>query len=235
MHDVGFDWIARGAAPAIVDRLRSAGVPDGALVVELGCGSGIAARVFNDAGYGVLGIDVSEALLARARDRAPAARFVHGSLHDVELPQCAAVVAMGEILGYAGVDDRLLARVRAALEPGGLLLFDAAAPGRERAGSRRAWHEGEGWLLCMEASEDAAARRLTRRITTFRARCADGGGVTWARSDEVHELVLYDPDDVVAMLTAAGFDDARVLPEGYGGDLELPAGLPVYSARAPAG
>jgi SAM-dependent methyltransferase len=186
--------------------------------------------VFGDAGYDVLGVDQSADLLAIARRRAPAARFVHASLHDVELPPCAAVVAMGEIFNYARIGDELFARVRAALRPGGLFVFDAAAPGRGSADPVRSWFEGDGWVVCVDTREDAEARRLTRRIATFRS--ADGG--SWARSDEEHVLTLYWPDAVVADLTAAGFEDARVLAEGYGPELELPPGLPVYAARAPA-
>jgi hypothetical protein len=137
---------------------------------------------------------------------------------------------MGEILNYAGIDDRLLTRVRDALRPGGAFVFDCAAPGRESPEPRRAWHEGEGWVLCMEAQEHADSRRLTRDIALF----TDGGDGTWARTDERHELTLYDPDELLARLTAAGFEDARVLPDGYGPCVPLPLGLPVIAALSPA-
>src|SRR5215217_7175244 len=118
-HDVGFDFWARGATPGVLRLLADAGIASG-VVVELGCGSGIAASMFLDAGYEVFGVDVSEAMVAMARERAPGASFVHGSLHDVELPRCDAVVAMGEILSYAGLGPELFARLRKALSPGGL-------------------------------------------------------------------------------------------------------------------
>jgi SAM-dependent methyltransferase len=229
VHDVGFGGVARSAAPAIVDRLRAAGLVGGT-IAELGCGSGIAAAAFAGAGYDVLGVDVSEDLLAIARERAPAARFVHASVHDAELPDrgAVAVVAIGEVLSYAGIDDRLLERVRAALSPGGLFLFDVVTPGREGAEPRRSWTEGDGWVVCVEASEAPDARRLTRRIATFRH---DGDG-TWRRSDELHEQTLYDPAALAASLTAAGFEDAHVLPDGYGPGVELPHHTAVLSARA---
>jgi SAM-dependent methyltransferase len=226
-HDVGFDFWARGATPGVLRRLREARIDSG-LVVELGCGSGIAAAAFADAGYDVFGVDVSEAMVEIARSRAPRARFVCTSLHDVELPPCVAVVAMGEILSYAGVSDSLLERVRSALAPGGLFLFDVATPGRGDDGPARAWFEGDGWVVCVEAAEDADARRLTREIVAFVER--DG---QWRRSDEVHSLHLYDPDYLVASVTAAGFEDARVLDEGYGPELEPPGGIAVLAARAP--
>ena len=224
IHDDGFGWLARSAAPGILRRLQAAGI-DGGLVVDLGCGSGILARALTDSGYEVLGVDLSAALLDIARERVPEARFVQGSLHDAELPRCAAITAVGEIFGYAGVDDRLWGRLHAALEAGGLLVFDIAAPGREGSEPRRAWHEGDGWLLCMEARADSGT--LTRSITTF-ARTDDG---SWRRSDETHTLELYDPTVLIDALRAAGFADARAADGGYGPELELPPGLVVIEAR----
>jgi SAM-dependent methyltransferase len=71
IHDAGFGGFARDAAPGLLRRLRRAGIRDG-LVVDIGCGSGIWARALTDAGYDVLGVDVSEAMLQIARRRAPA-------------------------------------------------------------------------------------------------------------------------------------------------------------------
>jgi SAM-dependent methyltransferase len=204
--------------------LADAGIESG-LVIDLGCGSGIAAALFVDAGYDVLGVDVSEAMVEIARARVPGAEFVSGSLHDVALPGCQAVVAMGEIASYAGIDDALLRRVREALAPGGLFVFDVATPGR---GSSRSWQSGEGWVVCADAVEDGTS--LRRSIVSFRE-AEDAGG--WRRTDEVHELALYDPAAIVESLTAAGFTGAAVLEDGYGPQLELPAGIAVLSARTP--
>src|SRR5581483_11770225 len=78
IHDVGFGHYAKDAAPGLLEMLRQRGLVRG-LVVDLGCGSGIWARALGDAGYEVLGVDQSEALLAIARKRAPNAAFRHES------------------------------------------------------------------------------------------------------------------------------------------------------------
>ena len=227
-HDTGFGFIARAGAAALIDRLRADGADRG-LVVDLGCGSGIAARILIDAGYEVHGVDQSADLIAIARERAPEATFEVASIHDADLPAGAvAVVAMGEILNFAGIGDALFARVRATLRPGGLFAFDIATPGRESTTPRRAWHEGDGWVVCLEAQGDSEAMRLTRRIATFRR-----DGDIWARSDETHELELYDPGDLVVQLTRAGLTEACVVEEGYGPAVDIP-GLVVLAARAPA-
>jgi SAM-dependent methyltransferase len=144
-HDTGFGDFARRATLGLLRLLRRSGIRHG-LVVDLGCGSGIWARALVDAGYDVLGVDISADMLAIARDRVPEARFEHASLFEAELPGCAAVTSLGECAGYA-FDERsgpaalatLFARVHAALQPGGLLVFDLAAPGRERPTPRRSW------------------------------------------------------------------------------------------------
>jgi hypothetical protein len=52
-------------------------------------------------------------------------------------------------------------------------------------------------------------------MTVFRRRGGSGaGGDRWRRSDEVHDVWLYEPEDVLADLRAAGFA-AREL-DGYG-------------------
>ena len=230
VHDAGFGFLARAAAPAVVARLRAAGI-DGGLVVDLGCGSGIAARILIDAGYSVHGIDQSPDLIAIARERAPEATFECASLHDAELPPDAvAVTATGEILCYSGIDQRLLERVCGALAPGGMFLFDIATPGREDPEPRRSWHEGSDWLVCVEAWEDAGGVRLTRRIATFR-RAGDAADA-WTRSDEVHELELYEPEPLADALRAAGFASAEVVEESYAPETRI-RGLVVLCARAP--
>src|SRR5207253_656111 len=92
VHDTGFGDFARRAAPHLLRRLASAGVRAG-LVADLGCGSGIWARALADAGYEVLGVDLSADMLAIARSRVPEARFVHASFLDASLPQCSGITA----------------------------------------------------------------------------------------------------------------------------------------------
>ena len=69
IHDAGYAEFSATAAPGLLRRLRRAGIGSG-LVVDLGCGSGIWARALTDAGYDVLGVDPSAAMLRIARRRA---------------------------------------------------------------------------------------------------------------------------------------------------------------------
>ncbi|HET6447499.1 MAG TPA: class I SAM-dependent methyltransferase [Conexibacter sp.] len=219
VHDVAFGGWARDAAPFVRARLREAGIADGR-VVDLGCGSGIWAAELLGAGYEVLGVDASAAMLALARERAPGAHFECGSLHDSALPPCVAVTALGECVNYGGPPslEPLLRRIWGALEPGGLLVFDAAAPGREPDGRRRLRREGEDWVMRVDFSEDRAEHTLTRRISLVRAGRA---------SEEVHVLRLYARDEVVEWLEGAGF--TVTTHPSYGAASGLP-GVHVYVA-----
>jgi SAM-dependent methyltransferase len=204
VHDRAFGHLARAGGMSLIRFLEREGF-DAGLVVELGSGSGITARLLTEQGYEVLGVEVSSDLVEIARQRAPAARFENVSLLDAELPSCVAVAAIGECFNYAFASDdelpQVFIRVHDALEPGGLFLFDVAGPGRERGGPRRTWWEGPDWMLCLEAVEYHAERRLDRRITVFRE--ADEG---YRRSDELHVQRLYDTEEVREGLAAAGFE-----------------------------
>lgn len=215
VHHAGFGEFARGAARGLLELLRDAGVSAG-LVVDLGCGSGIWARELQSAGYSVLGVDTSGAMLALARRTAPGARLKLGSAFDVELPPCDAVTAMGEVLGYLPPGSarppsyaRLFRRLYRALRPGGVLAFDLLVRGRDRPLAYRSWREGDGWAILHEVREHAERSRLERRIVTFCRR-----GATWRRSEELHRVLVADPSRILRDLRAAGFQ-ARTAPS-YG-------------------
>ncbi len=173
VHDAGFVAVAEAGAAALVELLDRRGRACG-LVVELGCGSGVSSRLLTDAGYDVLGIDSSPAMIELARRRAPGATFQVGSFLDAELPACDAVTAFGEVLNYL-FDERsserrlgaLFGRVHEALRPGGVFVLDVAGPGR---GADRGWTAGDDWAVLDETEEDETSGLLTRRITTFRVR-----------------------------------------------------------------
>ncbi len=206
IHDAGFGHIARGAAATLIERLARRGVRSGT-VVELACGSGISSRLLADAGFDVVGFDLSPAMLELARERVPEARFEQRSLYDADLPQCVAVTAIGEAFNYlfdprAGFDTMtaVVARAHAALDPGGLLLFDFAEPGRATPRLEHHVFDGPGWRVTSEAVEDPARRQLERRITSVLQT-----SVGRREQFELHRLALYDREDVVAMLVAGGW------------------------------
>ncbi len=128
IHDAGFGALARHAATALIADLNDRSMLSGT-VVDLGCGSGITAEVLTNAGYHVLGIDLSEPLIRIARARVPAAEFNVGSFVDTEIPPCIAVTAIGEVLNYLfdphngeSARSQLFNKIYTALKPGRLFM-----------------------------------------------------------------------------------------------------------------
>jgi SAM-dependent methyltransferase len=226
IHDAGFTAFARGAAPFLLDTLRKAGFTDG-LVVDLGCGSGVWARKLMNAGYQVLGIDISPAMIELARQRVPEGEFRVGSLLKVDLPACIAVTSLGECFNYLFDREnskkqvvKVFRRIHAALQLGGLFLFDVAQTGRGTP-ARTSYVEGPDWGVAVHLKEDRKTRRLTRDIVSYRK-----VGDLFRRDHEVHELQLYQCSELARELRRLGFT-ARLLrgygkqrfPKGYGGVL----------------
>ncbi len=227
IHAEAFGEMGRSAGRHLVELLHSRGVRGG-LVVELGCGAGALAEVVVGEGFGVWGVDASAAMVGLARQRVPAGAFEVGTVESATLPRCVAVVAAGEVLNYvpdppAGEPrlSELFRRVGDALLEGGVLLFDAAAPGRGTGAVGRHW-ECDDWAVLVDVEERQDTRTLIRRITTFvRA------GERFRRSREVHRLELFAPEAVAALLSRAGFSVA--VREGYA-KCPMPGGLPVFEA-----
>ena len=109
-------------------------------VLDVGCGSGCLALLLAQSGRSVTGVDPAQASLAVARSKpgAESVRWIHGDA--TSLPPIGADVAMmtGNVAQVFLTDDdwsATLRGIRAALRPGGHLVFETRRP------SRRAWEE----------------------------------------------------------------------------------------------
>jgi SAM-dependent methyltransferase len=234
IHDSGFGHVAANAAVELLKHLRKSRKRETpGPVIDLGCGSGILAQAVSAAGYNVLGFDYSESMLAIARKRAPRAEFRRESFVTAKLPPCSAIAAIGEVFNYlfdrrnrASRLPRVLASMYQALEPGGLLLFDVATPGRVPGSSpSRGFSEGPGWTVLFTAEEDRRRMTLTRTITSF-WRVGD----LYRRSREIHRLRLYPRNLVLKALRDAGFKTRPL--SGYS-RFRFPAGWTGFAATKP--
>jgi SAM-dependent methyltransferase len=101
-------------------------------VVDIGCGFGWFCRWARQQGAAaVLGIDVSEKMLARARATTTdaAITYLRADIEYAELPQAAFDLAYSSLaLHYVEDLGRLLATVHRALAPGGRLVFSVEHP-----------------------------------------------------------------------------------------------------------
>ena len=231
IHDAGYSDYALGAAPGLLKILKKAGITDG-LVVDLGCGSGRWARELNRAGYRVLGIDQSRAMIGLARRIAPGSCFKIASLWSVRLPPCKAITSIGECLNYSfdrasgrGALTRLFRRAYRALKPGAILICDFAGPERRpRRGARIHESVGRDWSVAAKTTA-RGPRVICRRIVALRR-----FGKKWRRSEEVHYLRLYSVAEVAGCLARCGFR-VRVV-RGYG-KFRFPRGIDGVVALKP--
>jgi SAM-dependent methyltransferase len=230
VHHVGYGHLAEHAAPGILRLVQRANLRRGASVLEVGSGSGRLARVLVDAGYAVLGMDASPAMVDLARRHAPEARFEVRSLPTGKptgapggLPAADAVVSTGHVLNYLDSPadiDAALRELAGAVRPGGVLALDLMTERFARAHERCGGHARveEDWAVITRDSRPGPLR-LHRRITVFR-RVGDG----WRREDEHHRNVTCEPAEVLAVLEACGITAEE--RAGFG-DEPTPDGLVV--------
>lgn len=101
----------------------------GRVVLDYGCGTGENALPLTARGARVIGLDVSDALLALARRRlalhglAERALFLAASAHDVPLPDASVDAVMGIAILHHLDLPRAAAEVFRVLKPGGIAVF----------------------------------------------------------------------------------------------------------------
>jgi SAM-dependent methyltransferase len=125
-------------------------LPDlrGLSVVDLGCGYGWFCRWAQEQGAGrVLGLDVSEKMLAQAKATTSAAGIIYerADLESFDLPEASFDVAYSSLaLHYIKDVGAFVAKVHSALKPGGRLVFSTEHP-IYMAPSHPGWSiEGDG-------------------------------------------------------------------------------------------
>lgn len=125
-----FESATSTAAPALVE---FAGIRSGQRVLDVGCGTGVVAVTAARAGAQVRGLDLTPALLERARENAALANaaieFVEGDVEDMPFADAefdCVVSQFGHMFGPR--PDITLAEMLRVLKPGGTIAFSTWPP-----------------------------------------------------------------------------------------------------------
>jgi len=167
--------------------------------LDLGCGTGVLCRKLRDRGIRTLGVDLSEGMIAQARENFPDLDFETGDMvrwttaERFELVTCTGD-ALNHVFDKADV-GRIFANVHGYLAPGGVFVFDLL--------SEREIPPEEPFVL--EYSQNVSARFHTLRrgdeITLHIAVYENGA----LKVEEVIRERLHAPERICAMLEGCGF------------------------------
>jgi SAM-dependent methyltransferase len=200
---------AGGSVDLVADRVRAAGVERGALVVDAGCGTGRYAIGLVSAGFRVVGVDRSEALVEQARRRDTGAEFVCADLLDWRPAEAAAAVLCRGVLNDLVRDgDRRAAFAAFAswLEAGGVLLADVRdwEATRARYANRLSHERSVGSSLRFTSK---TALDVERRLVLVRERYVT------PESDESYEFAMrcWTGEELREHARAAGFSSVEIV------------------------
>jgi SAM-dependent methyltransferase len=215
-YDRFVNWEARLATelPFIEGQLQSI---EARRVLDAACGTGAHAIALARRGYDVVGADLSEGMIERARATAVAesadvgflaAGF--GSLHDQVGTGFDALLCLGNSLPHILTPDELrvaLVDFAACLRRGGLLLiqnrnFDAVLAEQERWMEPQTWRQGVDERLFLRFYDFLSDGRLAFNVVTLRRH--DTG--EWEQAVISTQLWPLRHDELGVALGEAGFD-----------------------------
>ena len=134
--------------------LKLLGNVKGKKILDMGCGTGLYARILKQRGAHVYGIDISEGMLAIARREVPGVVFVQGNAE--KLPynnKSFDIVLAALMLEYFPSWENVFKEVRRVLKPRGIFIFSMGNPvmnasvrimhhGKKIRDVQRYFHEG---------------------------------------------------------------------------------------------
>jgi SAM-dependent methyltransferase len=201
---------------AEVDQLREVFAREGSVcsVLDLGCGTGRHLELFAAAGYDVVGVDRSSAMVDQARIRLAGfpsrAAVVEADLFELAMDRTFdAVIMMFSLIGYQVSNQRVqatLAALRRQVRPGGLVLFDvldaATVLGSVPSGSGvGTFMEGDKEILVAHS----AAANIPEQVVELSLRIWELAGDQVAdQVDEKHTIRYFLQRELALLLQIAG-------------------------------
>ncbi len=229
-YDEWLSWLfgasSNGVLPSLSD-LR---------VADVGCGTGWLAVELSSSCRQVVGVDLSQDMLAeaamRSAERDAPVSWLCQDVRKLKLPFAADVIlSTCDSLNYllTPKDWHLaFAAVRANLEKSGLFCFDALGPKRIDALKEGLWHDIEDDSAVFYETSVSNDGQVRFDVHAFVLQSASG---LYRRIEEEHLQQYVDPDSICGWLEESGFDVLEVLGDFGASDVKN-ADRVVYVAKA---
>ena len=185
-------------------------------VLDLACGTGSLSVLLAEHGYRVIGVDLSEEMLAVADEKCSHLAenrpfFVCQPMQRLRLPeQVDSVICALDSLNYvtrpADV-QKTFRRVHDALTPGGLFLFDVNTPAKLEGLDGQVFLDETEDAYCVWRAEYSRRRRVCSYFMDI-FRLEEESGL-WERGEELHEERAYTPEELTSYLRDAGFTQIK--------------------------
>jgi SAM-dependent methyltransferase len=210
-------WLARLERIALDHGLR------GRTLLDVGCGTGKSFLPLLRRGYDVTGCDISPAMLARARRKAPRARLFEADMRMLPtLGSFDLVTCLDDALNYLLEDDDLRAAlqgIRGNLAPAGLTLFDVNTLRiYETAFATDQVNERDGVFIAWEGSRGPAPQR--GGLIDVQVHAFSRAGSRWERATSLHRQRHWPLERLVDLAAEAGLRVAATYGQLPGAMLE---------------
>ncbi len=203
----------RGVTKFIIKIL---GLKPGTKLLDLACGSGEHTRLLTKKGIRCVGIDIAPSLISYAKKKVQQekvkVKYLVGDIRKIdyskEFDYC---IMIGSILGFFDMKDniKLLVRIKKALKPGGLLLFDIKNPKKTQKYGKNWMQINKGYFL-INNKFDSENRKESGEYLFIDA----SGNVNIMTKDLRREFNrLYFLSEIKYFLHKAGFEYLK----SYGG------------------
>ncbi len=180
-------------------------------VLDLACGTGALTWLLADRGYEMIGVDLSEEMLAQGREKggehpnATPPLFLHQSMDQLDLygniDACVCCLDSVNYVTRPAILGRAFQRVHLFLTPGGVFVFDVRTPEALRQADGQVYLDEDENTFCVWRGSFSEKRRVcTYNMDIFRK-----NGGSWIRGQEEHREFAYTLEELTALLRAAGF------------------------------
>ena len=192
----------------VTDQLKKFGIEDG-LMLELGCGTGTLTEMFDAKGFGMIGVDNSEEMLAEAVEkREQSGRsilYLNQDMREFELyGTVRAVISLCDTMNYLTEYDDLVNVCRLVnnyLDPNGIFLFDLKTDHYFKSIGCQSFCDADEEVSFIWDNDYDEEKRINSYALTLFVQEEDN---RYERFDEYHEQRAFSIDEVRCAIEESG-------------------------------